>query len=333
MRISLLTLALLSALMFIQPIHGQDKKLEKFFLSNSTLSESRAPLYIAQDLKLFEKYGLDAQIVNIRGSAINNASLMAGEIQMAVANGTIAITAAARGAPIVIVGTIGPTRYSLVSRSLTAVSQLKGKTIGIGGFGIGDYFVLRRLLPKLGFSEKDVTLLPTGTTSSFDRLNIMLSGRADAVMATKSNIDRIELRGVKLNVLTGTEEQNVDVSGGDFFTTREFLRTKPNQIKAVFRAFGEAVRIGRENREVFHRAIRRYMKEDNPKLIDKFYDAHYYFAPKPRNMHPLETALDLDIKDMQATVPELRGRRAADFIDPTALKEVEKEGFFAWAKF
>jgi ABC-type nitrate/sulfonate/bicarbonate transport system substrate-binding protein len=333
MRILLLTPALLSSLMLIQPIHGQDKKLEKFFLSNSTLSESRAPLYIAQDLKLFEKYGLDAQIVNIRGSAINNASLMAGEIQMAVANGTIAITAAARGAPIVIIGTIGPTRYSLVSRSLTAVSQLKGKTIGIGGFGIGDYFVLRRLLPKLGFSEKDVTLLPTGTTSSFDRLNIMLSGRADAVMATKSNIDRIELRGVKLNVLTGTEEQNVDVSGGDFFTTREFLRTKPNQIKAVFRAFGEAVRIGRENREVFHRAIRRYMKEDNPKLIDKFYDAHYYFAPKPRNMHPLETALDLDIKDMQATVPELRGRRAADFIDPTALKEVEKEGFFAWAKF
>jgi ABC-type nitrate/sulfonate/bicarbonate transport system substrate-binding protein len=37
---------------------------------------------------------------------------MAGEIQMAVANGTIAITAAARGAPVVIVATIGPTRYS-----------------------------------------------------------------------------------------------------------------------------------------------------------------------------------------------------------------------------
>jgi hypothetical protein len=49
-------------------------------------------------------------------------------------------------------------------------------------------------------------------------------------------------------------------------------------------------------------------------------------------MHPLERALDLDIKDMQATVPELRGRRAAEFIDTTALKEVEKEGFFDWAK-
>ena len=96
-------------------VYSQEKKLERFLLSNSTISESRAPLYMAQDLKLFEKYGLDTQIVNIRGSAINNAALMAGEIQMAVANGTIAMTAAARGAPIVILATIGPTRYSLVS--------------------------------------------------------------------------------------------------------------------------------------------------------------------------------------------------------------------------
>ena len=330
--LSCLILVIIFALSSVSPADAQDRKLERFFLSNSTLSESRAPLYIAQDLKLFEKFGLDAEIVNIRGSAINNASLMAGEIQMAVANGTIAITAAARGAPIVIVATIGPTRYSLVSRTLSSPTQLKGKTIGIGGFGIGDYTVLRRLLPKLGFHDKEVTLLPTGTTSSFDRLNMMLSGKADAVMATRSNIDRVELRGIKLNVLAGTEELGVEVSGGDFFTTREFLRAKPNQIKAVFRAFGEAVRIGRQNREVFHRAIRRYMKEDNSKLIDKFYEAHYYFAAKPRTMMPLESALDLDIRDMQATVPELRGRRAAEFIDTTALREVEKEGFFNWTK-
>ncbi len=106
--------------------------------------------------------------------------------------------------------------------------------------------------------------MPTGTTSSFDRINMMLTGKADAVMATKSNIDRVELRGIKLNVLAGTEELGVEVSGGDFFVTREFLKNKPHLVKAVFRAFGEAVRIGRQNKEVFHRAIRRYMREENP---------------------------------------------------------------------
>ena len=42
-----------------------------------------------------------------------------------------------------------------------------------------------------------MTLLPTGTTSSFERINMMLTGKADAVMATKSNMDRIEMRGIK----------------------------------------------------------------------------------------------------------------------------------------
>ena len=336
LAIALLSLAsaFLSQFFTPQPVSGQEKKLEKFFLSNSTLSESRAPLYMAKNLGLFEKYGLDAQIVNIRGSAINNASLMAGEIQMAVANGTIAITAAARGAPIVILATIGPTKYTLVSRSpISPPAHLKGKTIAIGGYGIGDYFVLRRLLLRMGLSpEKDVTLLPTGTTSSFDRINIMLSGKADAVMATKGNLDRMEIRGIKLNLVAATEEQGVDVSGGDFFTTREFLKTRPYQVKAMFRAFSEAVRIGRENREVFYRAIRSYMREDNPKLLDKLYESHYFLGPKPHTAQPLEKALDLDIRDMLPAVPELKGKKAADFIDTTLLNEVEREGFFAWAK-
>ena len=94
---------------------AQGKKLERFVLSNSTWRKSRAPLYIAKDLGLFEKYGLDMQIVNIRGAAINTAALLAGEIQMAVAASSVAVTAAARGAPIVIIGTIGPTEYVLVS--------------------------------------------------------------------------------------------------------------------------------------------------------------------------------------------------------------------------
>jgi hypothetical protein len=100
----------------------------------------------------------------------------------------------------------------------------------------------------------------------------------------------------------------------------------------MFRAISEAVKIGRENKEVFYRAIRRYMREDNPQLLDKFYDNHYFLGSWPHSARPLEKALDLDIQDMLATVPEFKGRRAAEFIDSTLLREVEKEGFFGWAK-
>ena len=176
---------------------AQGKKLERFILSNSTLAESRAPLYIAKDTGLFEKHGLDMQIVNIRGAAINTAALLAGEIQMTVAASAVAITAAARGAPIVIIATICPTEYILVSRPpINSIQQLKGKTIGIAGFGAGDFFALRRLLPKLGLViDKDVSLLPTGFTSPYDRMNVMFAGKLDAVMSTKNAVARIELQG------------------------------------------------------------------------------------------------------------------------------------------
>ena len=320
--------------LFANLTFAQGKKLERFVLSNSTLAESRAPLYIAKDLGLFEKYGLDMQIVNIRGAAINTAALLAGEIQMTVAASAVAITAAARGAPIVIIATIGPTEYILVSRPpVNSIQQLKGKTIGIAGFGAGDFFALRRLLPKLGLViDRDVSLLPTGFTSPYDRMNVMFAGKLDAVMSTKNAVARIELQGKKLNILTGTEEQGVEVSGGDFITTREFLRTRPNQVKALLRAFSDAVKMGRENKDLFYRAIRKYMKEDNQQLLDTYYESHYFLGSKPHNARPLERSMDLDINDLSANVAELTGKKAADFIDDSALKEVEKEGFFSWAK-
>lgn len=318
---------------FARPLPAQEKKLDRLLVSNSTISESRMPLYMARDLGLFEKYGLDAEIVHIRGAGINIAALMAGEVQVAVAAGGVAVAAAARGAPIVIVATAGPTKYELVSASIGSLRELKGKIIGVAGYTGGDYFVLRRLLPKLGLApDRDVSLIPLGSTSSYDRLNMMLAGRVHAVAAIQANVERVRAQGVKLQVLAASEDYGIDGSGGDFFVTRESLRSRPGRIKAVLKAFSDAIRMGRENEELFHRAARSVLKETNPKLLQAFYRNNYFLGAFPHDARPLERALDSDIKDLSATVPELKGRKAAEFIDATLLAEVEKEGFFAWSR-
>lgn len=151
-------------------------------------------------------------------------------------------------------------------------------------------------------------------------------------MELSGNPSDLSIRRATLNVLTGSDEQGLEVSGGDFFTTREFLRSRPGQVKAMLRAFSDAIKMGRENKELFHRAIRKFMKEENPKLLESFYESNYFFGAVPHKPRPLERALDFDIKDLSATVPELVGRKAADFIDATLLGEVEREGFFSWVK-
>src|SRR5512142_2406209 len=44
---------------------AQDKKLESFTISYASVSGTRAPLWIAKDLGLFEKYGLDGNLIYI----------------------------------------------------------------------------------------------------------------------------------------------------------------------------------------------------------------------------------------------------------------------------
>jgi hypothetical protein len=42
----------------------------------------------------------------------------------------------------------------------------------------------------------------------------------------------------------------------------------------------------------------------------------------------MEESIQTELENLTPTVPELRGKRAADFVDKTILSELEREGFF-----
>ena len=49
----------ISQLVSVVKLTAQEKKLDSFTISYASVSGTRAPLWIAKDLGLFEKYGLD----------------------------------------------------------------------------------------------------------------------------------------------------------------------------------------------------------------------------------------------------------------------------------
>ncbi|MBM4296951.1 MAG: hypothetical protein FJ143_04355 [Deltaproteobacteria bacterium] len=304
--------------------HAQDKKLERLVVANGVISENRVPLWIAKELGLFEKYGLDVQIVFISGAGLSVAAIVGGDVHLAVAAGTPAVAAAARGAPIVLLATLGPTEYQLVAEpAITSIGQLKGRTVGVANFGAGDYFVLRRLLPKLG-------LIPVGVTLSYEKLRLMQAGKIAATLSTVESVARYEREGHKLSRLADTLKEGIDVSGTDIFTSRQFLKSNPARLKNFLRAFGEGIAIGMKDREIVYRVVGKYMKVQERKLLEVMVRYRYLLGPNPQKPYPLTQALDLDLKDMSAgSAPEFKGKSAADYIDSGLLRELEKEGFFA----
>lgn len=308
---------------------AQDKKLDSFTISYASVSGTRGPLWIAKDLGLYEKYGLDVNLIYIASGVISVNALLGGSVDIIAASGSSAIGAAARGAPLVIIASLGRIAYKLVAvPSITTVQGLKGKIVGSSRIGAGSDYALQRLLPKLGLIPgKDVQLIPTGISESDRRLLMMLQGKIDATLATEDNLLQLRLRGVKFSVLADLHDAGVYTTGSDIATSRQFVKERPRQLKAFLMALTEGTWIGRTNKDVALRIFRKYLKVEEPVLLESMHK-NYLLGTIPVRPFPEEAALQNDIEDLSNTYAHLKGKKAADFLDLSLLKSMEEEGFF-----
>ena len=313
----------------VSPLGAQDKKLDSFSISYASVSGTRGPLWIAKDLGLFEKYGLDGNLVYIASGVTSVNALLGGSVDIIAASGSSAIGAAARGAPIVIIASLGHIAYKLIAHpSITTVQGLKGKIIGSSRIGAGTDFALQRLLPKLGLNPgKDVTLLPTGVSESDRRLLMLAQGKIDATLGTEDNLLQLAAKGMKFSVLADVYEAGVYTTGSDIATSRQLVKQKPRQLKAFIMALTEGTYIGRTQKEQALRVFRKYLKIEDPKMLDSMHK-NYLLGSIPARPFPKEEAIQNDIEDLSQTYAHLKGRKAAEFLDVSLLKALDDEGFF-----
>jgi len=308
---------------------GQEKKLESFTLSYASVSGTRAPLWIAKDLGLFEKYGLEGNLVYIASGVTSVNALLGGSVDIIAASGSSAVGAAARGAPIVIIASLGHIAYKLIAHpSITSVPALKGKIIGTSRIGAGTDFALQRLLPKLGLTPgKDVTLLATGVSESDRRLLMLMQGKIDATLGTEDNLLQLAAKGMKFSVLADVYEAGIYTTGSDIATSRQLLKQKPRQLRSFLMAISEATAIGRTQKEQALRVYRKYLKVEDPRMLESMH-RNYLLGSIPARPFPKEEAIQNDIEDLSHTYAHLKGRKAAEFLDLSLLKSLEEEGFF-----
>jgi NitT/TauT family transport system substrate-binding protein len=330
MKTKLLTLIAIGTLLgLVCPAGAQEKKLEPFTISYASVSGTRAPLWIARDLGLFEKYGLDVNLIYIASGVISVNALLGGSVDIIAASGSSAVGAAARGAPVVIIASLGHIAYKLVALpSIPNIQALKGKIVGSSRVGAGTDYALRRLLPKLGLTPgKDVQLIPTGISESDRRLLMMYQGKIDATLATQDNLLQLESRGQKFSVLADLYDAGVYTTGSDIATSRQLLSRRPRELKGFIMALTEGTWIGRTNKDVAFRIYRKYLKVEDPRLLDSMHK-NYLLGTIPARPFPNEEAIQNDIDDLSHTYPHLKGKKVGEFLDLSLIKSLDEEGFF-----
>jgi ABC-type nitrate/sulfonate/bicarbonate transport system substrate-binding protein len=291
-------------------------------ISYATTSGIRSPLWIAEDARLFEKYGLDAKLINIPSGNTAISALVSGEVDVVSGSGSASIVAAGRGLPVIIVGSFGSTTYKLVANP--GVTDLRGKIVGTSRIGSTTDFALRRTLSMLGLTpDKDVKILATGIGEADKRIMLMLQGRMDGTLGSPESIFAAETQTkVKIEILADLEEMKIYNTVGDISTRTDVLKNRRDLLRSFFMACSEAIALGKKNKATAQRVLAKHMKITDRKRLDIVYEAS--LGRMPSKPYPREEAVQLELESVAFTDPLFKTKRVSEFMDNSIIAELDR---------
>src|SRR5574341_532559 len=163
-------------------------------------SPQELPLFVAKDLGLFEKYGLDVDLVVIGGGSRLMQALVGRSLDSANVAAMAPIRANLSGANVVITGAfLNKNLYKFITRKeIRKPADLRGKKLGVVNFGGANEFSILMALKAWGMTPDAVKIVPAG--DSMTRLAALeIAGGIDGTVIPYSNAVIAVQRG--LNIL------------------------------------------------------------------------------------------------------------------------------------
>ena len=288
----------------------------------NALGGTMSPAWVAQDLGLFTKHGLQHSL-NYLAATTAVQAIVGGTEEIGLV-GNQGIDVALEGADTVyIASTASRFIFRLYGEpSIKTVADLKGKTIAVTQPAASTDYASRMLLRKFGLvPDKDVKILYAGSSPAL--LTTLKAGNAAAGLMNAPVIFQAQELGFKqiLNV----SELNIPFIFVGVVTTRKILQQKPDAISRYLRGYTEAISIILRDKETAMKVMGKFMKTDNRQTLEAVYEEH---APVFQRV-PLMTK-----EAVQAVLDVAKSPRAAqskpeDFFDNSFLQKLEASGFIS----
>lgn len=326
-RLLLIIVTLITALTSFYD-HASAQAKRKIIVTFVAPNVSQAIAWIAKEAGIFTKHGVDADVILLTGSPRAIQTLLAGDIDYAIAGAQSALRARVRGADPVILATSA--NYSSqrvllrLDSPLKRIEELKGKTVAVTQYGSGGDTFFRSALRKIGLRpDADVTILQMGGAPQVTTATI--AGKVDAGISGESAVLLIYQGKLKQMPGASANEMKLLASGATLTTTRRAIARDRGAVMQFMRAYVAGVHYFKTNREGSVRALQSLLRgataheiglvcDDQRDLVDAL--------PVPS-----EEALQADLD--RETDPKTKGFKPADFVDLSFLREIEKSGYLA----
>jgi ABC-type nitrate/sulfonate/bicarbonate transport system substrate-binding protein len=279
-----------------------------------------APLWLAQDKGLFNKYGLAVDLKYML-SATGTQALLSGSTDI-VNPATELIEAGLGGARVAfIIGILNRAVLSVYSKpEYKQLSDLRGKVMGVTLPGSTTDLTAKILFQQAGMSPgKDVQV--THLQGMPDIITALTQGRIDAGIVSAPTT--LKLRQAGLKELIDVGARNIPMIHAGLATTRDFIKGNPDKVRRYVQAYIEATKIARTDPEQTKQIIAKYTKTDNQEDLDETYNTYakvWEQAPYVSSAG-MQTLLNFSVN------PAGKTAKPEQFIDNSFVAELEKSGF------
>src|SRR5215467_11211722 len=320
------TIAVCAALGKVSPTQGAPASLTKVVIGYPSPTPRVAPLWIAQDLDFFGKYGLTAQLVLVRNNQMLTAGLAAGDIAVGYTGGTTVLGGAAAGVELKVVASFVSRGkgYLIVRPDIKKPADLAGKRIGVQSIGGTLWMYVMLTLEQLGL---DVTR---------DRINLLVIGDQTIIgAALESNVidaavltTRTYIPGLKQKGFSVLTEVTPAMAATGIVTRKTYLQKTPQVLENIMKALieGEHYMMSPGGKAQSIKTIMSRLKLTDVAVAEEGHaDAIKEFDPRP--FPSIE-----GLKNMQRLLamqnPRLADLNAANLVDISLMRKLEDSGFF-----
>ena len=297
-------------------------------LAVSTATPHNTPLWVARDKKIFDKYGVDVQLIFVMGGALVSQMLAAGEIQIAANAPAALLSLIANGVDIsMFLGISNTSPFALITQpNIKTPADLRGKRLGTARFGGSSHVSALIALDylKLDAKRDNVILMQTGLDP--ERMAALEQKGLDAAMlqrlATKTMIAKGYTQLLNMN------QAKIPYQNTVLASRRDFMAANPKLYDSFVRALieGYAYVFNKENKQSVKEVLAKNLRLPNVDAAEDFYaEALEELDRKP---YPTVEGTRTVIKYVTEQNPKVASVKAERIVDSSWLKKLDDEGFF-----
>src|SRR5262249_28076741 len=251
------------------------KAAEKLIADYGGHAGFQSATWVAKDMKIFDKYGLDVEVIMITGAARSVAALLGNSTHFSTGSATGPLAAAVRGSDVKgIAASYNKFPYAFVVRpDIRSPNDLRGKRVNILNYGGSNDLALQLALKEWGMKLSDIQVVIGGDAPT--RMGALMAGRGGGTILSPPPLTLSVKAGYRgLGDMGGISAKfqpfSFYVEGGAFEEQRD-------RVKRFLRAYAEAIHVIKTDRERTMKIFAKRMRVEDPETVKSTYE---YFAPR-----------------------------------------------------